>query len=91
MDPSSLKREERIVKRFRWRCSTGLRDYLGFKYCTFCGRRHLLVGDKVLEGVMEIETDEAGVMVDANVHWVCRGCSSRTPRSALGADVPPPL
>lgn len=84
VDPSSLQGHQPVFKSFRWGLKTGLRDYFRVKTCTFCGRKHLLVGGKLLEGQMRIEPEDGDVAMDADIHWVCRNCGSRTPRSALG-------
>lgn len=83
VDPSSLKRHENVFRKFRWSIDPDLRDYFRYKTCTFCGRKHVLVGGKVLEGYIKVEPGEGDVLLDASIHWVCRRCGSRTPRSAL--------
>lgn len=85
----SLSGGESVLKKFRVGCGPQLWDYLKYKRCTFCGGRHILVGSKLLVGVVEIDTARGSVTLDASVHWVCRDCVSRTPRSALG-EVPLP-
>lgn len=90
LDPYTLG-EDFAVRRFRWKCGAGIRDYLRPKSCTFCRERHFLVGAKLLDGVMEIDPAEGEVDIDAEVHWVCRSCLTRTPRSALGEGSLPPL